>query len=61
MTDDDRYDDSDCGKAAQRAERVTRWGWTAIASVVGLLAMVLLGVVVLLLVVVFGIGYLYVN
>ncbi|MFJ7493143.1 hypothetical protein ACIQZB_18215 [Streptomyces sp. NPDC097727] len=61
MTDDDWYDDSDYREAAQRAERATRWGWTAIAGVMGLLATVLLGVVVLFLVVVFGVGYLYMN
>ncbi|MDX3525321.1 hypothetical protein P1P75_02435 [Streptomyces sp. ID05-39B] len=49
MTERDRYDDSDHGDAARRAERATRWGRRVIGSVTGLLGCALIAAVCFLL------------
>ncbi|GAA2220743.1 hypothetical protein [Streptomyces indiaensis] len=47
MADRGWYDDSDYHEAAQRAERATRFGWSAIACTTGALGCVLITVAVL--------------
>ncbi|MEU4011848.1 hypothetical protein [Streptomyces pseudogriseolus] len=46
MTDRDWYDDSDYEGAVERAERMTRVGWGAIAGVTGLLGIAVIAVAV---------------
>ena len=47
MADRGWYDDSDYHEAVQRAERATRFGWSAIAWTTGVLGCVLITVAVL--------------
>ncbi|MFF2205608.1 hypothetical protein [Streptomyces sp. NPDC058145] len=57
MTNRDWYDDRDYESAVERAERMTRIGWRAIAGVVGLLGIGVIAVVVVCLAVVIGMAY----
>ncbi|MGW5125938.1 hypothetical protein ACWEQ7_18100 [Streptomyces sp. NPDC004069] len=49
MTDRDWYDDSDYERAVERAERMTRVGWTAILGVTGLMVVAAVAAVVVFL------------
>ena len=57
MTNRDWYDDRDYESAVERAERMTRIGWRAIAGVVGLLGIGVIAVVVVCLAAVIGMAY----
>ncbi|MGQ4419692.1 hypothetical protein ACN6LA_007236 [Streptomyces sp. SAS_269] len=57
MTNRDWYDDRDYESEVERAERMTRIGWRAIAGVVGLLGIGVIAVVVVCLAAVIGMAY----
>ncbi|MEU1706324.1 hypothetical protein ABZ478_13090 [Streptomyces sp. NPDC005706] len=57
MTDRDWYDDRDYESAVEKAERMTRIGWGAIAGVTGLLGIGVIAVVVACLAAVIGMAY----
>lgn len=50
------YEDS-YGEEVRRAERVTRWGWAAIAGVTGLLVAAVIALVAVVLIVAVALGY----
>jgi hypothetical protein len=60
MTNRDWYDDSDYESAVERAERMTRVGWKAIAGVTGLMSIATIAVAVFCLAAVVGMAYLVV-
>ncbi len=60
MTNRDWYDDSDYESAVERAERMTRVGWKAIAGVTGLMSIATIAVAVFCLAAVVGVAYLVV-
>ncbi|GGY29124.1 hypothetical protein [Streptomyces djakartensis] len=60
MGNRDWYDDSDYESAVERAGRMTRVGWKAIAGVTGLVGMVTIAVAVFCLAAVVGMAYLVV-
>ncbi|MFE1577629.1 hypothetical protein [Streptomyces fradiae] len=57
MTGRDWYDDSDYESAVERAERMTRIGWRAIAGLMSLLGIAVISAVVFCLVVFVGMLY----
>jgi hypothetical protein len=59
MTDRDRdwHDDSDYDEAVRKAERMTRFGWRAIAGVSGAIGLVAVVAAVALLVAALVVGY----